>query len=64
MKLQIYSSKYKPYWEETKEIPLSVNLENGESVCVRVENSCHEVGVQDRPFGAWDNHYCCEDCEK
>lgn len=62
MKIQIFSSRYKPYYEDIKEIPISVNLNDGESVCIKYEPYCLQVGKQDRPFGKWSNKMCCEEC--
>lgn len=63
MKIQLFSSRYKHFNEEVKEIPIELNLKNGESYCYKYEPICPEEGKQDRKFGKWSNKYCCEDCK-
>lgn len=63
MKIQLFSSRYKPFNEPVKEVPIDINLKNGESYYYKHEVVCPEVGKQDRKFEKWENKYCCEDCK-
>lgn len=63
MKIQLFQSRYKPYAEDIKEIPIDIDLKSGQTYKFTVRHKCPVEGEQDRPFGKWKNKHCCC-CEK
>jgi hypothetical protein len=62
MKIAIYRSRFKPWYDEEQEIPETYNLKDGETVSVKFKQHCNKPCEQDAPFGITSKEVCCDNC--
>lgn len=62
MRIDLYSSRNKAWYEEEKEIPISLNLKNGETASISIKRKCLEACKEDAEFGIRYRESCCEKC--